>query len=27
VLDSGRAGRTFGVALPEWREQLRLCLE
>jgi dTDP-4-dehydrorhamnose reductase len=26
VLDSGRAGRAFGVALPEWREQLRLCL-
>lgn len=27
VLDSGRAERAFGVRLPHWREQLRLCLE
>jgi dTDP-4-dehydrorhamnose reductase len=26
VLSTERAERAFGVALPEWREQLRLCL-
>lgn len=26
VLDGTRAARAFGVALPEWREQLALCL-
>ena len=26
VLDSSKAARAFGVALPGWREQLRLCL-
>lgn len=26
VLDCGKARRTFGVALPDWREGLRLCL-
>jgi len=26
VLDSSKAARVFGVALPDWREQLRLCL-
>ncbi len=27
VLDSSKAARVFGVALPDWREQLRLCLD
>ena len=27
VLDSGRAARELRVALPHWREQLRLCME
>ncbi len=27
VLNSERAERVFGVALPDWREQLELCLE
>jgi len=26
VLDNGRLARVLGVALPEWEEQLRLCL-
>lgn len=26
VLDSSKAARVFGVTLPDWREQLRLCL-
>ncbi len=27
VLDSGRLARTFGVAIPHWRQGLALCLE
>jgi dTDP-4-dehydrorhamnose reductase len=27
VLDTGKLQRVFGVALPEWREQLALCLD
>ena len=27
VLDSSKAARVFGITLPDWREQLRLCLD